>query len=118
MSRGFSSGLVLPALALALLGWLVPRLLARVWPEGVGPLLLLAFASTFVLLALAAGFFALLYVWQGAPLAALFEPGLGAGLGAGLGHFLRLGLLSSLVWAPIMVLSVAGLPRRWKEETW
>jgi hypothetical protein len=33
----------------------------------------------------------------------LFEPDRG-----GLGHFLRLGLLSALVWAPVMVLSVAG----------
>ena len=114
MIRDFSSGLILPALALGVLGWLVPRLLARVWPEGLGPLLFLAFVSTFILLALAAGFFVLLYVWQGAPLRALFEPGLAAGLG----HFLRLGLLSALVWAPIMVLSVAGLPARWKEETW
>jgi hypothetical protein len=112
--RDFSSGLLFPALALGVLGWLVPRLLARVWPEGVGPLLLLAFIATFLLLALAAGFFLLLYALQGAPVAALFEPGLGAGLG----HFLRLGLLSALVWAPVMVLSVAGLPRHWKVKTW
>ncbi len=109
-----SGGLVLPALVLGVLGWLVPRLLGRVWPEGVGPLMLLAFVSTLVLLALAAGFFLLLYTWQGAPLAALLEPGAAAGLG----HFLRLGLLSALVWAPVMVLSVAGLPQRWKEKTW
>lgn len=114
MIRDFSSGLLLPALALGVLGWLVPRLLARVWPEGVGPLLALAFVSTLILLALAAGFFLLLYLWQGAPLAALFQPGPAAGIA----HFLRLGLLSALVWAPIMILSVAGLPRHWKEETW
>ncbi len=114
MIRDFSSGLILPVLALGVLGWLVPRFLARVWPEGLGPLLALTFVSTFVLLLLAAGFFLLLYLWQGAPLAALFEPGLATGLG----HFLRLGLLSALVWAPIMVLTVAGLPRHWKEETW
>lgn len=114
MIRDFSSGLLLPALALAVLGWLVPRLLAKVWPEGVWPLLLLAFVATVILLALAAGFFVLLYVWQGAPLAALFEPGLVVGLA----YFLRLGLASALIWAPIMTLSVAGLPRHWKEETW
>jgi hypothetical protein len=112
--RDFSSGLLLPALALAVLGWLVPRLLARVWPEGVGPLLLLAFVSTLVLLALAAGFFLLLYAWQRAPVAELFAPGWGPGVA----HFVRLGLLSALLWAPIMILSVAGLPGRWKEKTW
>jgi hypothetical protein len=112
--QGLSGSLVLPVLALGALGWLVPRLLGQVWPEGVRPLLLLALVSTLLLIALSAGLFALLYVWQGLPVAAL----LGPGVAAGLGHFLRLGLLSALVWAPIMVLTVAGLPRRWKEETW
>lgn len=114
MIREFSSGLLLPALALTVLGWLVPRLLAKVWPEGVWPLLFLACAATVILLALATGFFILLYVWQGAPLGAFFEPGLAAGLL----YFLRLGLLSALLWAPIMILSVASLPGRWKEKTW
>lgn len=114
MMRELSAGLLLPALALGVLGWLVPRLLARVWPEGVGPLLALALVSTLVLLALAAGIFLLLYAWQGAPVAALFEPGLAVGVV----HFLRLGLLSALVWAPVMILSVAGLPARWTEERW
>ena len=43
---------------------------------------------------------------------------LDAGTRGGWTHFLRLGLVSALVWAPIMILSVAGLPRHWKEETW
>jgi hypothetical protein len=112
--REFSSGLILPALALGVLGWLVPRLLARVWPEGVWPLLLLAFASTLVLIVLATALFLLLYVGQGVPLAAILDVGV---LG-GWPHFLRLGLASALVWAPIMVLSVAGVPRHWKGKTW
>ncbi|TNC75028.1 hypothetical protein FHG71_01920 [Rubellimicrobium roseum] len=112
--QDLSSGLVVPALVLAILGWLVPRLLARIWREGVGPLLLLAFVSTLLLLALAAGVFVTLYLWQGAPLMLLFEHGTAATLG----HFMRLGLLSALLWGPIMVLSLAGLPRHWKEETW
>ena len=111
MIREVSSGLILPALALGVLGWLVPRLLARVWPEGAGPLLLLALVSTLVLIALATVFFLLLYVGQGAPLAALVDMG-------SLPHFLRLGLVSALVWAPIMILSVASLPQHWKEKTW
>ena len=115
MIREFSSGLLPPALALAVLGWLVPRLLARIWPEGLGPLLLLAFVSTLVLLLLATGFFLLLYLWRGAPLAALFEAGATV---AGAAHFARLGLLSALLWAPIMILSVAGLPKHWVKETW
>jgi hypothetical protein len=112
--REFSSGLLLPALALAVLGWLVPRLLARIWPEGVGPLLLLALVSTLVLVVLATGLFVLLYVGQGVPLAVILDVGV---LG-GWPHFLRLGLASGLVWAPIMILSVAAVPRHWKEKIW
>ena len=45
MIQGFADGLIWPAAALALLGWLVPRGLSLVFPEGVRPLLLLALAS-------------------------------------------------------------------------
>ncbi len=114
MIREFSSGLILPALLLAVLGWLVPRLLARFWPEGVGPLFLLALASTLVLIVVATALFMLLYIGQGVPLAVILDVGI---LG-GWPHFLRLGLASALVWAPIMILSVANLPRHWKEKTW
>jgi hypothetical protein len=33
-------------------------------------------------------------------------------------HFGRLGLLSGLFWLPVMILSVASLPRKWVKETW
>lgn len=111
---GFGWGLVLPTLVLAGLGWAVPRVLALVFPEGVGPLMGLAFVATLVMLLLAAAVFAGLYAIQGAPLGELFR----FGLWPGVWHFLRLGLLSALVWAPILVLSVAGLPRRWRTATW
>ena len=114
MIRDFSSGLVLPALVLAVLGWVVPRLLTRVWPEGVWPLLGLALVATLLLTVLATGLFVLLYLGQGVPLAALLD----VGVMGGWPHFLRLGLASALVWAPIMVLSIAGLPKHWKHETW
>ena len=109
-----SDGLVIPALLLSLMGWLVPRLLARIFPEGVRPLLLLALVSAAVMLLLGMAFFALLYVWQGVPWDIL----LGAGWPALVGHFLWLGTMSALLWGPILVLSVAGLPRRWTRATW
>lgn len=114
IAQGFADGLILPAAALALLGWLVPRLLSRVWPEGVGPLLLLAAVSGALMLLLGMGFFAALYAWQGVPWAMLLE----AGWGPFLLHFLRLGLVSALLWGPILVLSVAGLPRHWTKAVW
>jgi hypothetical protein len=107
-------GLIFPALILALVGWLVPRGMSIVWPEGVRPLLLLGFVATLIMVILGAGFFAALYVWQGVPFGMLFE----AGIGPGLWHFCRLGLVSGLLWGPILVLSVAGLPKHWVKETW
>lgn len=114
MSSLFADGLVIPAAVLALLGWLVPRLLSLIFPEGIRPLLLLTFAATLLMFGLGMTFFLALYIWQGAPLDALFE----AGITAGLLHFGRLGLISALLWAPIMILSVAGLPKHWVKETW
>jgi len=114
VSQFFTDGLIIPALLLALIGWLVPKLLSLVFPEGVRPLFLLAFAATLIMLVLGMGFFLALYLWQGVPLDMLFE----AGIAAGLAHFLRLGLISALLWGPIMVLSVAGLPKHWVRETW
>ena len=114
MMAGFSDGLILPAAALAFLGWLVPRLLSLVFPEGVWPLMLLAFCSTLVMLGLGMAFFAGLYVWQGVPWDVLLQ----AGWPALIVHFLGLGLMSALLWAPILVLSVAALPRHWTRATW
>lgn len=109
-----SDSLLLPALGLGFLGFLVPRLLARVLPEGVKPLMLNALLSTFILFVLAGLGFFLLYVGQGADAGALLEPGFFANAV----FFGRLGLASALIWAPIMILSVAGLPRKWVKETW
>lgn len=109
-----SLGLILPGGCLALLGWVVPRLLSLVFPEGVRPLLLLGLVSAVVLLLLGMTVFAALYLRQGVSLRELVEPGLGGFLV----HFLRLGALSALFWGPIMLLSVAGLPRTWTRATW
>lgn len=110
----FSDSLFLPALTLAVLGFLVPRVLARLLPEGVKPLLLNAFLSTILLFLLSAVFFLCLYVWQGASMERLAEPGLAANVV----FFGQLALVSGIIWAPIMLLSVAGLPRKWVKETW
>ncbi len=114
MNALLSEGLVLPALFLALVGFAVPRVLARFLPEGVLPLLINGFLSTVLCFGLASGFFCLLYYWQGAPLDKLGLPDLRAAVV----FFGRLGLASALIWAPIMLLSLAGLPRKWVHETW
>jgi hypothetical protein len=109
-----SSSLIFPALVLAFLGWLVPKMLSLVFPEGVRPLMVLAFTSAVMLMGLGIGFFIGLYVWQGVPVAMIFEDGFASGLF----HFARLAGISAFIWGPMMVLSVANLPRNWVKETW
>ena len=106
--------LFIPALMLAGLAFAMPRMLARVLPEGVKPLLLNAFLSTIFLFVISATFFAVLYIWQGVPFAEMMVPGWSANIA----FFGRLGLIAAIIWAPIMLLSLAGLPKKWVNETW
>ncbi len=110
----FSQALLFPAFVIAVLGFVVPRLWARMLPEGVKPLMLNAFLSTVVMVVLSAVLFIGLYVGQGAEISDLFS----LGLVSNTVFFGQLGVASAIIWAPIMVLSLAGLPRRWVKETW
>ena len=109
MGSVFADSLLFPAMILGFLAWLVPKLLAMVLDEGVKPLMLNAFLSALFLFALSSGFFFCLYLWRDAPLEQLWS----YGWAGNLVFFGRLGLSSALIWAPIMILSVAGLPRHW-----
>ena len=113
-AHAFADELILPAICIVALGWVVPRLLALVMPEGVRPLIALGALAALILTLLSAGLFLLLYLMRGVPLAALFADGLWPGTQ----YFLRLGVLSALFWGPIMLLSVAGLPKTWTRVTW
>ena len=114
MGAAFSDQLFLPALFLAILAFVVPRIFGRILPEGVKPLLVNAFLSTTLLFVISALFFFCLYLWQGQSIARIMEPGLASNVV----FFGRLGLVAAIIWAPIMILSVAGLPRKWVKETW
>ena len=92
----------------------MPRGLSLIFPEGVRPLMILAFVSTVLMGLVSVVFFAGLYMVGGVPLAALFE----SGVGSALQHFGRLALVSTLLWGPMMILSIAGLPKFWVKETW
>lgn len=105
--------LFLPSVVLMALGWLVPQWLRPWFPEGARPLVWLGVTAALILLVIATLAFVVAYAAQDIPLSDLFERPV-----AGLWHFLRLGLLSAMLWAPVMVLSVAQLPRKWKDVEW
>ena len=114
MADAFGLGLVVPALFLALVGWLVPKLLSTVMDEGVKPLLLLSVFSVVIMLIVTSAVFVLLYVIQGASISVFT----GAGIGDTILFLLRLSVSAGIIWAPIMVLSIAGLPQTWTSVEW
>lgn len=93
---------------------MVPWALSHVFPEGVKPLMVLGFVATIVMFVLSTLIFLLVYVGQGVPFSVLFTDGIGPALG----FFGRLGLASSLLWLPLLILSVANRPRYWTKATW
>lgn len=109
-----SDGLFIPAVTIALLAWMVPKLFAMLLPEGVGPLLLNAFLSTLTLFGVSTAFFVLLYLGRGMGWSEIAS----FGIVANIAFFGKLGLLFGMIWAPFMVLSVANLPRYWVEKVW
>ena len=99
--------LVLPLLALAIAAWLVPWGFGKALPEGVAWLFVNGALSAAVLTALSAAGFWWLYGDAG-----------DAVLAAPPWQFIVLAARAAIVWAPIMVLSVANLPRGWREAEW
>lgn len=114
MIETFTDGLIFPALSLALLAWLVPKLVSMTLAEGARPLMLNALLSSIILFCLSGGYFFVLYLSQGIPFWKLLEPGWAAVVT----YYGRLGLTAAIIWAPIMILSVAALPRTWVHEKW
>jgi len=105
--------LLLPTAVMMALGWLVPQWLRPLFPEGVRPLIRLGVVAAVILLGVSVVAFVGAYLVQSVPIGLLFDPVL-----AGVWHFLRLGLLSALLWLPVMLLSVAQIPGKWVEEEW
>ena len=114
MSELLAGGLFLPTVALALAAWAVPKVLSLFLGEGVKRLVIIGLLSTVIMFVLSGGFFAALYIWQGVA----YEDFIGFGFWPNIQFFGRLGLSSALIWAPIMILSLAGLPRHWTKAVW
>ena len=114
MLETLTQSLIGPAILLAALGWVVPRILAIWFPEGVRPLIALAFCAALLMTLVAMGLFLSLYLSGGLTLSEFFA----LGVLDGLVHLAKISMASALIWAPVLVLSVAGLPKNWVEETW
>jgi hypothetical protein len=114
MADALGTGLVFPALFLALMGWLVPKLLSTFMAEGVKPLALLTVFSALIMMVITSAVFVILYLIQGATLAVLTV----TGYGDTVLFLLRLSVSAAIIWGPIMVLSIAGLPRTWTQVEW
>lgn len=114
MAETFSTNLLFPALFLALMGWLVPKFLSTVMAEGVKPLVVLSMLSVAIMTVVTSLLFLILYMVQGVA----FDVLLGAGIGNFILFLLRLTVSAAIIWAPIMVLSIAGLPRTWTSVEW
>lgn len=108
------TSLLLPALGAVALAWAIPWAFSKALPEGL-PALLLNAALSFALMGLAAaGYFLAAYHAEspGLTAALLAEPR------AALGRFGSLSALSALLWGPVLVLSLAQIPSRWRRATW
>ena len=109
-----AGALVLPVLGAVASAAFIPWAVSKALPEGVPALMLNAAISFAAMTVIAAGYFVLAYQARSPELtsALLSEPGLAAR------RFGGLAALSALLWAPVLVLSLAQVPGRWREATW
>ena len=114
MADSFGTGLLFPVLFLTLVAWLVPKFLSMVMPEGVKPLIVLSVIAALLMVVITGVLFIGLYLVQGATISSLFAPGVGSTVL----FLLKLSMSAALIWGPIMVLSIAGLPRTWTTVEW
>jgi len=104
MTLDWSLGTILPLVLLAAGGALVPVALYRLHGPGLLPLALNLLASALLLVLAGGAVFAVLYAVEGADLA--------RHQAAAVLHFLRLGVSSSLVWLPVLLLTGIALGQR------
>ena len=99
--------ILLPVILLVLISAVVPIWLARRMGHDLRARAVNIALSSLAMLLLSGGYFAVLYVLE--------APGVAGAIGAepmvAAGHFLWLGLMAGLVWAPVVVLSATVRPR-------
>lgn len=104
-------GVLLPTVLLIALAALVARGVERIVPETMSGLALQFGLSSTILWLLSSAGFALIYAMR-LPSAAVVASG------GGSAHFAALGAQAALIWAPIIGLTVATAPGRWRSARW
>lgn len=102
------AGMILPLAVLVVVAALLPRLIERRLGRRPWALAVNAAASAILLVALAGGYFLLLYTLQDPRVLTLAR----AEPGAAFRHFAGLGGMAGLVWAPVLVVSLISPARR------
>ena len=110
----FAQDIALPIAALFILGIAMPFLWAIVLPEGIPGLLANFALSALVISGLVFAYFINWHMGRNSEVteALLAQPGAFWAL------FLDWAGKTALFWLPVLVLSVAAQPRRWKEVVW
>ena len=99
--------IILPLVLLAILAWLVPWLLSLLLPEGAVWLVVIGVVAAMILTGLSAvGFYV------------LYGPARETVLNEAPWYFVILSARAALLWGPILMLSLANIPRRWKTAVW
>ena len=110
----FTLDIALPIAGLILLAAALPFLWALVLPEGIPGLIANFVLSAVVISALVFAYFMLWHIGHNRDVAdaLLAQPG------AFRGVYLGWAGKTSIFWLPVLVLSVAAQPKRWKEVVW
>lgn len=108
------TGVLLPVLGLLLCAAVIPIGVERWMPETIAGMVATGVVSAVLMTLLSAGYFLWAYASQDTRLL----DAIGIAPGETLAHFLRLGLGSSLIWGPVVLLVVSTSPRRWTENEW
>ena len=106
------SAMILPVAVLAVLAAFLPLWLARRLPESMVGLGVNLLISSGVLLFICVLYFAKFYVGQDIQALAV----VGEHAGAVALHLTRLGMMTALIWGPIVLAVLAMQPQRWRPE--
>lgn len=104
------SSMILPAVLIAALAVFLPLWLAKKLPENMAGLGVNLLASSGVLLFISVLYFTWFYLNQDIRMMGMMY----AHFGEMLGHLTRLGMLSAILWGPILMAVLAMQPSNWR----